>query len=467
MLRLEGVIGSALIFLLLLVGCGDEAAVQMVGQMTVNGESLLATTKPITMAERTQNGPSLKGSEGTLESQSSKKIETIMVQETSIESVTKATELERGDVSSEKKVVWLSFLDLQPIFAKGTESSYRAYMTTVFANLKANDMTTLMYQVRPFGDALYPSEVFPTSFIVTGTEGDELAYDPFGIALELAREVGIEVEAWINPFRIRSAGSSVALPIDGRAYKWLNDGSRRVLQTQDGTIVYNPANEEVRALIVEGVEEILDHYSVTGIHFDDYFYPTTDEGFDEQEYRLALKTSQSIERSEWRRGNVNTLIREVYTGIKANNPQVVFGISPQGDIEENYNGLYADVALWMKTPGYVDYMMPQIYFGFQHDTMPFKETLAEWYAIKGDHVQLLPGIAAYKIGQVDKWAGSGSMEWVENVGILGDMVQEAQGYTDYSGYAMFRYDFLYPAGVAEKERMLLELQSIKDKGAKE
>src|SRR5699024_1940674 len=121
-----------------------------------------------------------------------------------------------------------------------------------------------------------------------------------------------------------------------------------VKQAGEG-LYFDPSSETVRQLIVDGVTEIVTNYEVDGIHFDDYFYPTTEASFDEAEY-AASGSSLSLE--DWRRDNVNQLVKAVYDAIKSEKPEVRFGISPQGNMDNNYNGQYSDVALWLSTPGY-------------------------------------------------------------------------------------------------------------------
>ena len=116
-------------------------------------------------------------------------------------------------------------------------------------------------------------------------------------------------------------------------------------------------------MVVQGVTEIVQNYDVDGIQFDDYFYPTTDEAFDTESY---ARYGGGQDLAEWRRANVNTLVQKVYAAVKAVKPEAVFGISPQGNNDNNYSQQYSDVALWLSTPGYVDYIMPQVYWGYNY-----------------------------------------------------------------------------------------------------
>ena len=367
----------------------------------------------------------------------------------------------------EVKAIWLSYLDLMPIFNQGmgTEEDYRAYMGQVLAHMESLELNTLIYQVRPFSDALYPSQMFPPSYIITGTEGEDLAFDPFGIALAMAHEKGIRIEAWINPYRVRTAQSQVPLSDQNTALKWYEDGSRRVLKSPEGNLVYNPSSEEVRQMVVEGVMEILETYPVDGIHFDDYFYPTTAASFDEVDYLSFLHSNDALSQEEWRRHMVNLLIAQVHEAIKAYDEAVVFGVSPEGDIEANLQRHYADVTLWMSETGYVDYLMPQIYYGFNHGRLPFSQVLSQWHYLNEIGIDLIPGIAVYKVGKEDLWAGDlGKNEWIEEEGILARMVTETKGQPSYDGYALYRYGSMFLPEEELMERFSAERDGLKALG---
>lgn len=327
--------------------------------------------------------------------------------------------------------------------------------------MKSLGLNTLIYQVRPFGDALYPSQIFPTSHIITGTEGDALAYDPFGIAVAIAHEHNLRIEAWINPFRIRTSKSQVPLADSNQAALWYEDGTRRVMKSPEGTMVYNPASVEVQDRIVAGVLEIIEAYPVDGIHFDDYFYPTTLASFDEADYLGFLHDNDSLSHDEWRRLNVNTLIRRVYAQVKEADEGVVFGISPDGDIDANFTRHYADVSLWLSEDGYIDYLMPQIYYGYDHGRLPYEAVLNQWHYLNEGNKKLIPAIAAYKVGKEDQWAGeSGLNEWVESEGILLQMVDSAKGQPSYWGYALYRYGSLFEPSDETMIRMASELEAL-------
>ncbi|MEG3074392.1 MAG: family 10 glycosylhydrolase, partial [Ruthenibacterium sp.] len=182
-----------------------------------------------------------------------------------------------------------------------------------------------------------------------------------------------------------------------------------------------------------------------GIQFDDYFYPTKDAAFDMDSY---LKLANGQELSAWRRENVNTLVRTVYAAIKAAKPTVQFGISPQGNNDQNYNAQYSDVALWLSTPGYVDYIMPQIYWGYGYtqqngsNRFAFENVTKEWAALPRDaSVSLAIGLGAYRIGVGDNGKNDQS-EWASGHN-LADMLDTLSRMPDIEGFAIYRYEHLF------------------------
>lgn len=361
-------------------------------------------------------------------------------------------------VEGEIKGVWISYLELQNIFPNKTEAQFKETISKMFKNVKDAGFNTVFVQVRPFGDAIYPSNYFPWSYIISGTEGVNPFYDPLEIMTDEAHSQGLKIEAWINPYRVRN--NNKALSTNNQALQWLNDGSNRVIKINSG-IYYNPANEDVQNLIVKGIEEIIQNYDVDGIHFDDYFYPTTDMSFDAVDYQNYLLEGGSLSQAAWRRENVNQLVRKVYKTIKSYNPNIKFGISPQGIISRNYNNQYIDVEKWLSSSEYIDYICPQVYFGFNHSSFPYDKVVKEWNdLIKNDDIDLYIGLAAYKLGQEDAWAGDGKYEWIGTNDMLKRMIDEGRENSNYKGFIIFRYDSLWNPPKSLKSQIDRELNLI-------
>ena len=355
----------------------------------------------------------------------------------------------------EVRAVWLAYVNYDKWIKNATKAQFTANMRTVMKNIKSTGFNTLFFQVRPFGDALYKSSYFPWSRYLTGTEGKDPGYDPLAITCALGKEYGINVEAWINPYRVR-LDMKDPLAANNPAKKWLDAKSNAVV-SWNGGLYYNPASPEARKLITDGVYEIVKNYDVTGIHFDDYFYPTTDMAFDAKEYKAS---GTQLSQEAWRRENVNILVRQVYAAVKKADPNCLFGISPQGNLQIDYEVQFIDVEKWLTEDGYIDYICPQIYYGF-FNKLPFADTAAQWNALIKNDVKLYIGIAAYKLGTTDKWAGeAGVNEWIGTKDILARMVKTARSLSHYGGIAVYNYDSLYSVNTSQVKTELANLEKL-------
>lgn len=276
---------------------------------------------------------------------------------------------------------------------------------------QAKDMgfNTIFLQVRPTSDALYKSRIFPWSKWLTGKENlaPSDGFDPLEYFVRRAHEESMELHAWLNPYRItkRKNGEknyTVSMLSENHPAR-LNP--HLVVQDQ-GNLYYDPALPEARKLIIDGIKEIIENYRVDGIHFDDYFYPS--RGFkDDKSY---AKYGNGMDKADWRRENVNTLLRDIHKTIKEINPRVSFGISPFGIWDNkksnprgsntrgnsSYSAHYADSLAWIDG-GYIDYILPQIYWHIGFSVADYK-TLVNWWAsqVRGKDVDLYIGIGAYK-----------------------------------------------------------------------
>ncbi|MBR5251338.1 MAG: family 10 glycosylhydrolase, partial [Oscillospiraceae bacterium] len=213
----------------------------------------------------------------------------------------------------------------------------------------------------------------------------------------------------------------------------------------NGGIYYNPALAGVQDMVVAGVAEIVENYDVDGIHLDDYFYPSTESSLDIAQYTASGTT---LSQDEWRRENVNTLVKKLYSKVKEIDSSVTFGISPQGNNDNNYSLQYSDVCLWLEQEGCADYIMPQLYWGFGYLTQSGREdyqfeTLCRQWADypRNDNVKLYIGLGAYRIGDGDGGAND-QTEWSSGHN-LADMAQAMDGIDGISGFALYRYEQLY------------------------
>ncbi|MEM1215835.1 MAG: family 10 glycosylhydrolase, partial [Bacteroidota bacterium] len=241
--------------------------------------------------------------------------------------------------------------------------------------LKDLGLNAVIVQVRPAGDALYPSEYAPWSAYLTGRQGapPKDDFDPLAFMIEETHRRSMEFHAWINPFRasmnLDTASLFLTHPINTHP-NWL--------VTYGTKMYFNPGIPEVRNHLVDVVGELVDNYNLDGIHIDDYFYPypIKDVPFpDADTYRFYGRLSSSIE--DWRRSNTDKLMEALHERIKMTRPSVSFGVSPFGVWRNkseaapkgsdtragatSYDDLYADVLKWVNR-GWVDYVMPQLYW---------------------------------------------------------------------------------------------------------
>ena len=367
--------------------------------------------------------------------------------------------------SQEMKAVWLSYLDLKPMLLdKNDKSVGKAQFTQniqkAFDNIQQLGLNTVIAQVRPFSDALYESELFPWSYLATGEEGADPGFDPLAIMVEQAHQRGLQLHAWVNPYRVRTSATNKQLSSKNPAVKLLKSGDAI---RYNGAVTYDPASKKAQQLIVEGVREIVEKYDVDGIHFDDYFYPTTDAGFDSASYQAYKNKGGSLSLAAWRRQNVNDLVKQVYAAVKQADGEVLFGISPQGNMDNNYNKQFIDVKKWLSEEGYLDYICPQVYFGFKNSTCPYEQTVEDW----NDLIQnqgpawWLDSPLTRSVWRTPMQAtADGSGQAARD--ILARMVETARKEEHYQGFALFRYNSVFQPESSVRPAILEELDSLQE-----
>ncbi len=345
----------------------------------------------------------------------------------------KSKEVEKME---EKRFIFISYIELAKYLKDKEETVMKNTIDDMINQCKDFGFTDIILQVRSFSDAIYYSDIFPSSITIVAKEGDKLPFDVLDYFIKISHKNNIRLHAWINPYRIRSNLSKEEIKDNNPAFKYLN--TNKVEKNAKG-IFYNPADEEVRKLILSGVDEILDNYDIDGIHYDDYFYPS--DTIDLENYNEAKKDNQDLTLQQFRLENTTKLIKETYERVKKKNKNILFGISPEGNITNNYEVNYIDTKKFASEEGYVDYLMPQIYFGFFNSVKPFYQTVKEWNSyITTDKVKLIPALAFYKVGCEDLYAKDGQYEWVESNNIIAREVLTSRPLSNYQGFAIFRYD---------------------------
>ena len=354
------------------------------------------------------------------------------------------------------KAMWLSQFDMQSVYTKDgrqrDEASFTSLAKTILSNIKEQGINTVIVQVRPNADSMYPSNYYPMSAYTVGSYGRTADYDPFAIILKEAHAIGLSVQAWINPMR---AMSDSQISLVGKEYQikqWYTDTAKKgTYIVQVGSNWYlNPAYPEVRKLIVDGAKEILEKYDVDGLHMDDYFYPTTETSFDSAAYSGYVKSGGKSSLADWRREQLNLLVKELYQAVKEYSPDALFGISPAGNFETVYERQYADVYEWCGKPGYIDYICPQAYFGFEHATFDFVKVVTTYQSMikPGSGVKLIVGMSLGKAvsgysGTGDQYAGTGKDEWIKNRDILYRQLEYTKKLDKCTGVSYFCYQYFY------------------------
>ena len=371
--------------------------------------------------------------------------------------VPSATTNTKKEEREEKRAVFISYIELGNYLRGKDEETIKKTIDDMLDNVKNFDFNMVILQVRSFSDAIYPSSIFPSSRSIVNNEGDELPFDILKYFIKKAHQKDLELHAWINPYRISNDTDTSIISKENPAYKLINTSSVKVIDNVG--IYYNPASSEVESLILDGVEEIIKKYDVDGIHFDDYFYPKSND-IDGTDYEKAYKDNNSLTLQEYRLNTISSLIRKTYKLIKSYDKSILFGISPDGNIDNNYNSNYVDTRKFCTEEGYLDYIMPQVYYGFLNSTKPFEDTVKSWNNLITNDIDLIPALAFYKTGNIDEFAKEGVNEWVEYNNIIAREVMLSRELSNYSGFALFRYDSIF--GNSLTETSFLEKENLKN-----
>ena len=346
---------------------------------------------------------------------------------------------------TEIRAVWIAsvFNIDYPTKADLTATQLQSELDEIIATCEKNKLNTIFFQVRPTCDALYKSEIFPVSSYLSTSS--TLSFDPLAYLVKAAHEKNIFVHAWVNPLRVTMNSTDVnTLPANSPARlhpEW-------TVPFADGKLYLNAGLPEVRQLVADGVREIVANYDVDGIVFDDYFYPTTDESIDAAQFAASGAGNLAA----WRRENVTALVRAVHDTVKAADPTLRFGISPQGNPDNDENQQYSDVTGWLASGGgdaVVDYLCPQVYWGqgfALHNgstRFAFENIVPAWLAYpRAADVALYFGLGAYRVGVGDGGSNENSLSGWSTGRALADQVAflREQG---AGGWALYRYGSLF------------------------
>lgn len=344
----------------------------------------------------------------------------------------------------ELRGVWITYSEIDNMIL--SEKGFEAEFEKALQNCKTLGINTVFFHTVAFGDAVYNSKIYPFRKTLNADKSDVLS-----TAVELTHKNNMEIHAWINPYRISNKTSDLSEIKDNYEGYELSEvlEGNNVGFIENG-IYLNPASAIVKNKIIAAVREIINGYGVDGIHFDDYFYPTTAAEFDKELYQEYLKdNSAPLTLEEWRRVNVNSLVLGVGQAVRAKG-NLSFGISPAADLDTNYNTLYADVEGWLGG-GYIDYVIPQLYFGFEYpiERFRFLSLLTAWLDLAEGKTNLYIGLAAYKSGTEQP---PDNEEWQKDNKIIARQI-EAVRQNGLKGFVFFSYSSLFSKSETNAEQL--------------
>lgn len=329
----------------------------------------------------------------------------------------------------ELRAVWFTTVwELDwPLKKYDREQQQRLYIEYL-DKIKEYNLNSIFVQVRSMADAFYESEYEPWSAWITGERGKNPGYDVLGFMLEEAHKRDLEFHAWINPFRISTRTSATSsfpdMKMDISSDMYVDYGKIRV---------YNPAEPKVHQRIFNIIDEIISKYDVDGIIFDDYFYPEPEAGLafpDDADFKKYGGEYKSKE--EFRRANVNNIVKGIHELIVSKKPKTKFAISPTAHRDHNYNNLYADVEFWTKE-GWLDIVMPQLY---QSTAQKFKDLAAYWSRFSWEATPMI-AYGLYKFGDPQSGSLFMTKEELENQFKISKEFPRFQGHTFYSAKYFF------------------------------
>lgn len=313
-------------------------------------------------------------------------------------------ELRGAWVASVFNITWPSRTGL-------TQSASRDEIVAILDVMAELRMNAVFVQIRPESDALYRSELEPWSRFLSGTQGMDPGWDPLEVWIEEAHQRGIEVHAWMNPYRgmatasAATASNHVTRTLSEHTHAWAS------------LLWMDPGAEPVRAHMVEVIRDVVTRYDIDGVHFDDYFYPYPDGGRafpDDAAFSAYVSGGGTLSLADWRRDNVNTLVRDASAAIAEGRPDVRFGISPFGIHRpgmpagitglDAYATLYCDAPTWL-AEGWIDYLAPQLYWPSTQAPQAFGPLIEWWAALPRDEGRIIaPGLNLARLGDTSAWS---------------------------------------------------------------
>ena len=359
--------------------------------------------------------------------------------------------------------------------AVGDAEKQQEEMTWILDSLKSIGINAIIFQVRPTADALYYSELEPTSHWLTGEQGSwkptlslpegkeiQMPYDPLEWTIEEAHKRKMEVHVWLNPYRVNLATMDTSLIAPDHVWR----KHREWFWEYNKQWYFDPGQPITREWICTVVQDIVDRYDIQAIHMDDYFYPYPAGKLEMPDKETFVRYPRGFaDIKEWRRDNVNLAIQAISETIRECKDSVQFGISPFGVWRNasvdpsgsatqagitNYDDLYADIRLWIKN-GWIDYVLPQLYWEIGKKVADY-EVLAHWWAneVRGTKCKLYIGMAPYRLENASPKTPWGNGNEIERQMLLNRTIPEIIGECFYSTRPLLRN----PRGVCDVIRLI-------------
>ena len=291
-----------------------------------------------------------------------------------------------------------------------TPAQARAEVESIVNVAADAGFNAIFFQVRAESDAMYTSTLEPWSRFLSGTQGTDPGYDPLALFLELGHARGVEIHAWMNPFRAKTSPATTAAPTH------VTQRFPAAAITYNGSVVMDPSSSAVRTHVVNVVADVTRRYDIDGVVFDDYFYPYPDSSGtaypDAAAYTAYTAGGGALSKSDWRRDNVNVLVAAVASAIKAEKSWVRWGIAPFGIYRpgmpagivglDSYEVISCDSLRWM-SERWVDYLAPQLYWTSTSTGQPFGPLVAWWAEQATEDRPIIPSLALYRLGSSAAW----------------------------------------------------------------
>jgi len=341
--------------------------------------------------------------------------------------------------------------------AVGDTEKQQAEMIWLLDSLEAIGINAIIFQIRPTADALYYSELEPTSHWLVGKQGGTLTWDPLEWTIQQAHQRNMEVHVWLNPYRVNLAKTDTSEICADHIWRkhpeWFWEYNKQWY--------FDPGLDVTREWICTIVRDIVTRYDIQAIHMDDYFYPYPVGGKPLPDSKTFAKYPRGFtDIAEWRRNNVNLAIQDIHRTIRDCKKNVQFGISPFGVWRNasvdptgsattagitNYDDLYADIRLWIKS-GWIDYVLPQLYWEIGKKAADY-EILAHWWAneVRGTNCKLYIGMAPYRLENASPKTPWGQGNEISRQMQLNRTIPEITGECFYSTRPLLRN----PRGVCD------------------